>query len=227
MTSNLVNGVDLAEHIGLAHAAVKPWRSTLGHGGISYDDLLSAALGGLAVAARKYQPGKAKFSSYGYRGATNAIRRYVQNNGSTVRTPVHAQGARGRARCVSLDAPSGDEFAGSLHDILSDGHVTAEAPELEQWQERKQLTEAIAQLPAFEIGVVEHRFLRGLQRKQVASLLGIGRLRCEVLEVAALAKLQWLLGVPLREVLSGIEVHRPEVSAPAWWTVEAFVFSRL
>lgn len=87
---NNVNGIDISQHLGLAHLACKNFKALVGRG-FDYDDLFQAACEGLIYAAESYDPEKGKFSTYAVPMAKRAVQILVETQSRTVKIPRTAQ----------------------------------------------------------------------------------------------------------------------------------------
>ena len=89
---NNVNGINISEHLGLAHLACKNFKALAnGARGFDYDDLFQAACEGLIYAAQSYDPAKGKFSTYAVPMAKRAVQILVETQSRTVKIPRTAQ----------------------------------------------------------------------------------------------------------------------------------------
>lgn len=89
---NIVNGIDISQHLGLAHLACKNFKSLAnGARGFDYDDLFQAACEGLIYAAETYNPELGKFSTYAVPMAKRSVQILVETQSRTVKIPRTAQ----------------------------------------------------------------------------------------------------------------------------------------
>ena len=78
----------VTHNLGLVHRLVNKF--PLRNSSCSYDDLYQEGIAGLIHAIEKYDPSMGyRLSTYAYNWINAYIRRYYQNNGRTVRVPVH------------------------------------------------------------------------------------------------------------------------------------------
>jgi RNA polymerase sigma factor (sigma-70 family) len=87
---NNVNGIDISQHLGLAHLACKNFKALVGRG-FDYDDLFQAACEGLIYAAESYNPELGKFSTYAVPMAKRSVQILVETQSRTVKIPRTAQ----------------------------------------------------------------------------------------------------------------------------------------
>jgi RNA polymerase sigma factor (sigma-70 family) len=88
--SNIVNGIDITQHLGLAHLACKASKALVGRG-FDYDDLFQAACEGLIYAAETFDASKGQFSTYAVPMAKKFVKRLVTTQSRTVKCPEYAQ----------------------------------------------------------------------------------------------------------------------------------------
>lgn len=100
--------IDPAEHIGLAHRAIRCMGIPKGHR--DYDDMLQDGLVGIVRAAKTYDHARGKWSTYAVTAARNEINR--------VRGPEYRRRIRGTARVVFRDI---DRLEMKAPHLFSDG----------------------------------------------------------------------------------------------------------
>jgi RNA polymerase sigma factor (sigma-70 family) len=145
---------------GLVYQHARRWAGR----GVDIEDLAQVGMLGLLRAIDTFEPERGHaLSTYAVHWIHYYIRREIQNNSATVRTPVHMQtrrhanGERERACMVPLDAPIGDNAPATMLDALPDGAPLpdAQATDLERAHAVRRL---LTQLPDGERGVILGRF---------------------------------------------------------------------
>lgn len=161
-----------------------------------YDDLIQAGVLGLMRAAQKYDPAKAKFSTYANFWIRNLVARYLDED-TTIRVPHHvvcdARARRGKfveeaeaARRVEKFDAGGDGF----HPVGGDDPARAVEADDEFWNLRR----ALSRLPERQREVVLRR-AAGEQYKVIGESLGVCRERPRQIEREALDRLRCEMGV--------------------------------
>lgn len=145
----------------LVHQHARRWAGR----GVDLEDLVQVGFIGLMRAIDLFEPDRGfAFSTYALHWIRCHLRREVQNNAATVRTPVwkqerrRADGTRERAVVVPLDVPiDGDDGPCTRLDALPDGGPLPDeqATDLERAHAVRLL---LARLPDGERGVILGRF---------------------------------------------------------------------
>jgi RNA polymerase sigma factor (sigma-70 family) len=115
---NNVNGIDISQHLGLAHLACKSYKVLVGRG-FDYDDLFQAACEGLIYAANTYDESKGQFSTYAVPMAKKFVKRLVATQARTVKCPEYTQdrvAAAGKVKRPVPEAPRERRTSGGPFD---------------------------------------------------------------------------------------------------------------
>jgi RNA polymerase sigma factor (sigma-70 family) len=194
--SSIVNGIDLASHLGLIRMALRRFRWALG-AVIEDGDLFQAGWFGLRRAAERFDPGLGyKFSTYALPWIRHHVARTIADERRTVRLPVWFQdqarldGERLPLDALSLDAPAraSDPDSTWLDMLAGSDDPSAEA---EAAQRRELVAAALAELPERLRGVLVSRFWGEEQTlQQIGDGLGLTRERVRQLEADALERLR-------------------------------------
>ncbi len=186
------------EHDGLVLRQARRFVWALKQGALEFDDLVQAGREGVMRAKEKFEPERGlQFSTYADWWIRQKIRRVVQNEGSTVRIPVHAQVTRRKEgklafyRRIAIDQEQ--EQDGKLNpinllDVLCPTQADDEAPDHEARLE--QVREALAELPRRERRVLQMRFFKEGTLDDAGREFGVSRERARQLESRALAMLR-------------------------------------
>ena len=187
--------VDVADHLGLAGLAAKLYGSR--RVGLERDDFFQEACVGLLKAAKRHDPERGAFSTYGMLWARSAILRQLSR---------HA-----RPPTVSLSTPIDDDGDTTLEELLP---APGESPEAEVMV--REARALLDHLPERSADVLRLRFGlagdRELTLAEVAAKLGTSAERVRQIEMKALVKLRRVAGAYGRSASVGLSELR---SAPA------------
>lgn len=199
------------EHDGLVMRMARRFTWALKQGALEFTDLVQAGRTGVLKAKTKYDPAfGTAFSTYATFWILQSMRRLVQNEGSTIRIPVHAQVTRrknGQASSFylrhSLDLEIEPKRGGAdtlnLLDVLCPVEADDEAPDKGALERKVQA--ALMRLPTRERSVLVVRFFRDGTLKDAGAEFGVSRERARQVEARALAMLKAeLTGVSWRSL---------------------------
>lgn len=199
MNGDLINGIDVSEHLGLIGMAVRNSRWAIGTT-LEWKDLFQAGYFGLRRAAEKFDASRGhKFSTYALPWVRHHVRRAAMNDCRTVRVPVWIQERRGRSMpaypldAVSLDGPAHtDERAvrARIDSIAADVDPSAD---LDVTQRRKVIEASLAKLPQRLREVLVARFWGEESLAEIGRRLDLSRERIRQLEAEALHLLRAIL----------------------------------
>lgn len=190
--SSSVMAPSFEEHLGLVRWVAGRYRHAAGS--LSFDELVSAGNLGLLRALELYQPERGVgFATYARHWIRHFVIRELQNNGATVRVPVHTQALRQRRkermreRVLSLDAPlpNGDG-QDSWHDVMP----APASGELGAAHDVQQLLASCSSLTPGERRLLALRFWGDETLNDAGRELGVSRERARQLQEAALEKLR-------------------------------------
>jgi RNA polymerase sigma factor (sigma-70 family) len=195
--------MNVSDHQGIVHAVARRFRSFCNRG-LEYVDLVQAGNIGLLRAIEKFNPERAKFSTFAYWWVWHFIVREIQNGGRTVRIPVwvyeqsRREGVDLPAPTVSLDAP----IAGHDDVVLADciaGDSVDPLTTLEDDERRAYVKEQLGELSDRNREIIELRFYDDQTLTDISKTHAISRQRVRQLEVTALRLLRVRCGREARE----------------------------
>lgn len=192
--------IDPVDHLPLVHWWIK--RSGFAarvkrNANIGIDDLVQVGYLGLRRAAESFDPARGcTFATYAVFWVRHACQRLLENESSTIRTPVHLQqtrrkaGQAPRAVVCSLDVPlGGDSF--ERENTRLDMLESVEAPVEAQLQ----LEALVARTP--ELSDTERKVMlrraRGERLQEIGDELGRSRERSRQVEAQAVLKIREML----------------------------------
>lgn len=199
--------VDIRDHVALAHYVIRRWGYDrhVRRGALEYDDILVAALCGLARAAESWDPKLGAYTTHAVVWARQQIRREIQNMGSTIRVPVHRQDERRRrgervwpvVRSCSAPLSRDPESSATLEDRLVDPDAPLPDAELERQDAKRELAGlyAKARLTRQERRVLELRSAE-VCLLEIGLEFGVSRERIRQIETKALLKMRRVAGCP-------------------------------
>lgn len=161
---------------------------------ISFDDLLQEAHWGMIRARRTYDAKKCvKFLTYAQWWVVHYVQRYVCDMLKTVRTPVHVQLAEGsgsRAKCLSLDAPSGLDSGEPYVNSLVDREASSVADDAEQSVVSQKVNDAIDRALSPRSAHIVRQSMRGRSHVDIGRDLAISHERIRQLKEQAYRRLR-------------------------------------
>jgi RNA polymerase sigma-B factor len=180
--------------------------------GAEFDDLLQAGSIGLLNAIERYDPSRSdEFAAFAVPTVAGEMKRYIRDRGATVRLPRTLHEAAGRlpkererltrrlgrtpndtelAEAVGVSPAELGELEAALRGPASDGADTVADPRAGASEDRLMLAGAFEALDEQEREIVYLRFIEDLDRKEVASRLGISESQLGRRTRQALAKLR-------------------------------------
>lgn len=180
--------------------------------GVPVSDLCQEASLGLMRAARTFDAGRGRFSTYAIKAVVEHIARAVHTHGNTIRRPVHImeqrrgtsslatlQRARMAGHVQSLDEQvtlrNGDRTsAATLLDLIIDEGANTEADALKSVEGadlRQLIVEMFDQLNANERMVIHLRCVEEKTLEEIAALMGRTRQRVHQIDRVARQKLAY------------------------------------
>jgi len=194
--TDVINGINLREHLGLIGMVTRGYSGGVGNA-LDSDDLFNAAYFGLRRAAEKFDAGRGfKFSTYALIWIRHHVQRTIADQGRTVRVPVWFRERVRRMRevlppdALSLDAPvrSGDgETKPWLEMMAGDDDPTEN---LRQTQRGEVIEEALERLPERTRDVLRSRFWKDECLAEIGRRLGLSRERIRQIEAEGLELLR-------------------------------------
>jgi RNA polymerase sporulation-specific sigma factor len=116
------------DNLGLVHSILRKFNLP----DSQYQELYSEGVLGLVEAAKRYKPGKAKFSTYAYFRVKGAILNFIQNNKSIIKIPWRRNKDGEKIKVVSLSPTSEDEDWNQQQFDISDEEKGYASVELEE-----------------------------------------------------------------------------------------------
>ena len=202
------------EHDGLVLRMARRFTWALKQGALEFTDLVQAGRTGVLKAKTKYDPAfGTAFSTYATFWILQSMRRLVQNEGSTIRIPVHAQvTARKNGRTssfytrVPIEQPGSDGGEINILDVICPTEADDEAPDRGDLE--RKVHEALMRLPPRERTVLMVRFFRDGTLQDAGKELGFSRERARQVEARGLAMLKAeLTGVSWRSQLKNTKSY--------------------
>jgi RNA polymerase sigma factor (sigma-70 family) len=183
--------VNVQDHQGIVHKVARRFRSFCNRG-LEYVDLVQAGNIGLMRAIEKFDPERAKFSTFAYWWVWHFIVREIQNGGRTVRIPVwvyeqsRRDGVDLPAPTVSLDTPITAGEDGVLSDLIQ-GDSIDPLEQLENDERRVYVEQQLAALTDQRQGeIIRRRFYGDQTLTEISKEQGVSRQRVRQLELTAL-----------------------------------------
>lgn len=181
MNSNIVNGIDISKHTGLAmKAAKKEARNCSSSMGI--DDLFQAAMMGINHAAKKFDHSLGlKFSTYASHWTRQYTQRESMNMSRTVRVPINIEFDRGqrkqfpKRKSLALDAePEGVKTPESfLYDFMVGSGSLEECHGVKA--ERRSCVGALGKLGKRDQMVLEAYYVKEMSHREIGKAMGMSR----------------------------------------------------
>lgn len=179
---------DCRQHKGMIVKIARRYTWAIGDN-ISFDDLLQEAHWGMIRARRTYDAKKGvKFLTYAQWWVVHFVQRYVCDSLKTVRTPVHVQLAEGsgsRAKCLSLDAPSGLDSGEPYVNSLVDHEAPDIAAQAQQSITSQRVNDAIDRALSPRSAQIVRQSMRGRSQVDIGRDLGLSHERIRQLKEQA------------------------------------------
>jgi len=167
-----------------------------------HDDLVQAGVFGLMRAAQKYDPAKAKFSTYANYWIRQATQRYI-NEDTLIRVPSHAaeDARRGRGKHLKqIETAHGATRFDATNDAFHPAVVDDAARAVEAADERetaaRRLRRALPRLPERHRDILLRR-ATGETLKAISATWGVGRERIRQIETEAMDRLRYEMGATI------------------------------